>query len=88
MILILCSNDPVTCMVMLHVCHILRMFLIDGEMGPPNIAVDQQRNRIIATAALKNADPLADQGQSHYSFIFIRESRVMKYLYTYITRGM
>ena len=34
----------------------------DGDKGPPNTAVDQQRNRIIAAAALKDAEPLADKG--------------------------
>ena len=34
----------------------------DGERGVPNEQVDIQRNRIIATAALKKAEPLADQG--------------------------
>ena len=35
----------------------------DGEQGPANSAVDQQRNRVIAIAALKDADPLAGQGE-------------------------
>ena len=34
----------------------------DGERGPPSHTVDQQRNRILATAALKKAEPLAAQG--------------------------
>ena len=35
----------------------------DGARGPPNEAVDVQKNRIIATAALKKAEPLADEGR-------------------------
>ena len=35
----------------------------DDERGPPNMTVDQQRNRIIATEALKNSEPLAAQGE-------------------------
>ena len=34
----------------------------DGERGVPNEQVDIQRNRIVATAALKKAEPLADRG--------------------------
>ena len=34
----------------------------DGEQGVAKEAVDVQRNRIIATTALKKAEPLADQG--------------------------
>jgi Mg-chelatase subunit ChlD len=35
----------------------------DDERGPPNMTVDQQRNRIIATEALKNSEPLAALGR-------------------------
>ena len=34
----------------------------DGEQGPPNTALDQQRNRVIAAAALNDAEPLASKG--------------------------
>ena len=40
------------------------VFFTDDPQGPPNTTVDIQRNRIIATAALKKAEPLADQGKS------------------------
>jgi hypothetical protein len=35
----------------------------DGDQGPPSVAVDQQRNRVTAAAALRDADPLASQGK-------------------------
>ena len=41
----------------------LKLLFPDGERGPPNIAVDQQRNRVVTAAALKDADSLASQGQ-------------------------
>ena len=48
---------------MTHQCHCVVCSLpADGERGVPNEQVDIQRNRIIATAALKKAEPLADQG--------------------------
>ena len=40
----------------------LLISLIDGDMGDPNRIVDIQRNRIRACAAMKEAEPLADQG--------------------------
>ena len=39
------------------------VFFTDDPQGLPNTTVDIQRNRIIATAALKKAEPLADQGK-------------------------
>ena len=36
---------------------------IDGDRGAPSNSVDIQRNRILATAALKKAEPMADQGR-------------------------
>lgn len=41
----------------------LVQFSLDGDRGTPSNSVDIQRNRILATAALKNAEPLADQGK-------------------------
>lgn len=38
--------------------------VLDGERGPGNMAVDLQRNRIITTTALKEAESLADFGKS------------------------
>ena len=47
----------------MNICSlILALVLSDGERGASNEAVDTQRNRIIATDALKRAEPLADQG--------------------------
>ena len=43
--------------------HLFLLWNADDEKGPPSATVDQQRNRIIATAALKNAEPLAAQGE-------------------------
>ena len=46
-------------------CHMMwGLCSADGERGAPNVQVDTQRNRIIATAALKKAEPLADQGMN------------------------
>jgi len=42
--------------------HELTISRTDGERGVPNEQVDIQRNRIVATAALKKAEPLADRG--------------------------
>ncbi len=41
----------------------LSLSLSDGAQGPAKESVDVQRNRIIATSALKKAEPLADQGE-------------------------
>ena len=38
-------------------------FGLDGDRGTPSRSVDTQRNRILATAALKEAETLADQGK-------------------------
>ena len=43
--------------------HMVCYMWADDEQGPANSAVDQQRNRVIAAAALKDADPLAGQGE-------------------------
>lgn len=40
----------------------LPIFYVDGEKGPGNMAVDTQRNRILTTAVLKQAESLADEG--------------------------
>ena len=42
------------------------LFGLDGDRGTPSRSVDTQRNRILATAALKEAETLADQGKCHY----------------------
>ena len=38
------------------------LFMVDGKQGPANEAVDTQKNRMVATKALKDAESLADQG--------------------------
>ena len=40
----------------------MSVFLPDGEQGPGNMTVDIQRNRVMAAAALKEAETLASQG--------------------------
>ncbi len=35
---------------------------VDGEKGPGNMTVDIQRNRIVATSVLNEAESLADNG--------------------------
>ncbi len=42
---------------------IILYFCLDGDRGTPSRSVDTQRNRILATAALKEAETLADQGK-------------------------
>ena len=42
------------------------LFDLDGDRGTPSRSVDTQRNRILATAALKEAETLADQGNAAY----------------------
>lgn len=46
------------------ICPLPLFCYIDGDKGAPNRSVDIQKNRIVATAALKEAEPLADQGKS------------------------
>ena len=46
----------------------------DGERGPPSHTVDQQRNRILATAALKKAEPLAAQGTDWLVYKYTRRT--------------
>ncbi len=36
-------------------------FVTDGDRGPGNKTVDMQRNRVLATEALKNAEVLGNQ---------------------------
>ena len=45
--------------------------LADGERGVPNEQVDIQRNRIVATAALKKAEPLADRGTMNLQCLLV-----------------
>jgi hypothetical protein len=44
----------------------------DGEKGPGNLAVDIQRNRILTTTVLKQAESLADQ-----SMLVQRHGRIL-----------
>ena len=37
--------------------------IIDDGKGPGNMTVDVQRNRILATSVLKEAETLADNGE-------------------------
>ena len=37
--------------------------VLDGDRGAPSTTVDIQRNRILTTAALRKAEPLANQGR-------------------------
>ena len=42
----------------------INIFITDGDAGPRNIKVDIQRNRILATLAIDEAEALADKGIS------------------------
>ena len=47
----------------------------DGGQGPAKKSVDVQRNRIIATSALKKAEPLAEKSEYIRTHIFSRSVR-------------
>ena len=49
-----------------HICDWFWLLALDGDRGTPSRSVDTQRNRILATAALKEAESLADQGKYWY----------------------
>ena len=55
-----------------HICDWFWLLILDGDRGTPSRSVDTQRNRILATAALKEAESLADQGKYRYLETLLR----------------